>query len=138
MKTRFGDFNAGLQVAPTEASAVLYEHPFPSLYSLLSCIYSPYFVYSGSDQICLFTVSIKYHVRPAGRQSTDTRTWRKTVPRTSATHTRHTTRNNCKSSKSVTHPVQHMHPCHTQHPEHSDKPPEDAHTRLQIQTTASQ
>ena len=43
MMTRFGDFNAGLQVAPTEASAVLYEHPFPSLYSLLSCIYSPYF-----------------------------------------------------------------------------------------------
>ena len=67
MKTRLGDLNAGLQEAPTEASAVYYEHPFPSLYSLLSCIYSPYFVYSGSDQICLFTVSIKYLVRPAGR-----------------------------------------------------------------------
>ena len=30
MMTRPGDFNAGLQVAPTEASAVPYEHPFPS------------------------------------------------------------------------------------------------------------
>ena len=74
MMTRPGDFNAGLQVAPTEASAVLYEHPFPSLYSLLSCIYSPYFARSGSDQFLFVAVSIKYHVRPAGRQSTDTRT----------------------------------------------------------------
>ena len=73
MMTRPGDFNAGLQVAPTEASAVLYEHPFPSLYSLLSCIYSPYFVRSGSDQFlfvcCVNKISCAARWPPVHRYS---------------------------------------------------------------------
>ena len=73
MMTRPGDFNAGLQVAPTEASAVLYEHPFPSLYSLLSCIYSPYFARSGSDQFfvccCVNKISCAARWPPVHRYS---------------------------------------------------------------------
>ena len=75
MMTRPGDFNAGLQVAPTEASAVPYEHPFPSCIVSYLAFTHPIFVRSGSDQFCLLLCQlIKYHVRPAGRQSTDTRT----------------------------------------------------------------
>ena len=57
MMTRPGDFNAGLQVAPTEASAVPYEHPFPSCIVSYLAFTHPIFVRSGSDQFCLFAVS---------------------------------------------------------------------------------
>ena len=54
MMTRFGDFNAGLQVAPTEASAVLYEHPFPSLYSLFLAFTHPIsFIREVTKFVCL-------------------------------------------------------------------------------------
>ena len=56
MKTRFGDFNASLQEAPTEASAVYYEHPFPSLYSwlyFLAFIHPISFIREVTKFVCL-------------------------------------------------------------------------------------
>ena len=53
MMTRFGDFNAGLQVAPTDASAVPYEHPFPScIVSYLAFTHLISFVREVTNFVC--------------------------------------------------------------------------------------